>query len=570
MLAVAPLAMGTLYSDLQDGLDQAQPGDIIEFSGTHNGNFETTADGTASDPIIVRGVGGNAVILGSSTGSGYGLTIEHDHYIFEDFTVKRHKKGIYGLNADDITVRDVVIEEIGQEAFKVRRYSNFWFVERVHAENTGLSGNYGEGFYVGDAESNWENSSTPDTSGYVTFLDCSTTDTRNDGYDVKEGAHHVKFINCVANFSDVEPQSGANAGDSGWYIRGNHVQLINCTVEDLTNGGSGVKIFETSASGGPYGRDNELKAYTADNLTGSAIHIHKSAVGAETTLYTDYTLIDVDGGLYYTSSSAQTASPGSFTELTWSGTGGDAYAGGSSDSTPNITTTSLPDATVGSAYNESLSASGGDGTLAWSLTGGSLPAGIFLDSDGDLYGNPSVDGTSNFTVQVADSDSDTDSQALSLTVNASGGGGGGSFDLKLQYECANTNAVDNDLKPDFLLVNQDSTGIDLDRVTVRYWFTSDGNNDIFDVRYAEIGNGNVTGSFGGSGSDRYLEVSFTSGAGQLAASDDTKVKVTVRDSSWNDYTQTNDYSFDGSRTSFADYDYMTVYVDGALVWGIEP
>lgn len=55
---------------------------------------------------------------------------------------------------------------------------------------TGPGIGYGEGFYVGDADNNLYQSQ-PDTSSYVTFYNCYATDTRSDGLDTKEGAHHV-------------------------------------------------------------------------------------------------------------------------------------------------------------------------------------------------------------------------------------------------------------------------------------------------------------------------------------------------------------------------------------------
>ncbi len=84
-----------------------------------------------------------------------------------------------------------------------------------------------------------------------------------------------------------------------------------------------------------------------------------------------------------------------------------------------ITTTSLPAATAGAAYSQSLSATGGEPPYHWSIAaGGSLPGGLSLSTAGSISGTPSSAGTANFTVRVADSGSDTDTQPLTLTVNA--------------------------------------------------------------------------------------------------------------------------------------------------------
>lgn len=90
------------------------------------------------------------------------------------------------------------------------------------------------------------------------------------------------------------------------------------------------------------------------------------------------------------------------------------------DTTPEITTTSLPNGSVGVAYSQSLAATGGEGTLVWSVASGSLPAGLSLSSAGVISGTPTTGGTSNFTVQVEDEDEDTDTQALSIQITTPG------------------------------------------------------------------------------------------------------------------------------------------------------
>lgn len=72
---------------------------------------------------------------------------------------------------------------------------------------------------------------------------------------------------------------------------------------------------------------------------------------------------------------------------------------------PLITTTALPDATEGSAYTQSIVATGGAGSLTYSLNSGSLPAGLALNSSsGAITGTPTGPaGTATFTIKVTDS-----------------------------------------------------------------------------------------------------------------------------------------------------------------------
>ncbi len=85
---------------------------------------------------------------------------------------------------------------------------------------------------------------------------------------------------------------------------------------------------------------------------------------------------------------------------------------------PTITTTTLPGGTVGHAYNQTLQATGGTGTLVWSLSAGSLPAMLSLSPDGVISGTPTNDGNRNFTVTVRDTLNQSDTQSLSIAVSA--------------------------------------------------------------------------------------------------------------------------------------------------------
>jgi hypothetical protein len=68
-----------------------------------------------------------------------------------------------------------------------------------------------------------------------------------------------------------------------------------------------------------------------------------------------------------------------------------------------ITTNSLVGGTVGSAYSETLTASGGTAPYYWTVASGSLPNGITLSTIGDLTGTPISPGTSQFSIKVTDS-----------------------------------------------------------------------------------------------------------------------------------------------------------------------
>ena len=87
---------------------------------------------------------------------------------------------------------------------------------------------------------------------------------------------------------------------------------------------------------------------------------------------------------------------------------------------PAITTTSLPDGTVGAAYSAALTATGGAAPYTWSLASGSLPSGLTVNPNGTVSGTVGGSpGSYTFTVAVTDSENPaataTESLAIAVT-----------------------------------------------------------------------------------------------------------------------------------------------------------
>lgn len=81
--------------------------------------------------------------------------------------------------------------------------------------------------------------------------------------------------------------------------------------------------------------------------------------------------------------------------------------------------TTLPDGAAGTAYGpETLTASGGTAPYEYSVSGGSLPAGLGLSTAGVISGTPTVSGTFSATVEVEDALGYTTSRQYSLTIGA--------------------------------------------------------------------------------------------------------------------------------------------------------
>ena len=109
--------------------------------------------------------------------------------------------------------------------------------------------------------------------------------------------------------------------------------------------------------------------------------------------------------------------------------------------TESLTLTILPEtplsiiamsmyAQIGQSYFSSFNASGGDGVYTWSVASGSLPSGLTLNAEGDIEGEPTVDGSFTFTVEVTDSATptpDTATESVALTVYPASQLAAGSF-----------------------------------------------------------------------------------------------------------------------------------------------
>jgi large repetitive protein len=85
---------------------------------------------------------------------------------------------------------------------------------------------------------------------------------------------------------------------------------------------------------------------------------------------------------------------------------------------PSMTFAAPPGGWTNTVYGYTLTESGGTSPFTWSVSSGSLPAGISLSPDGNLSGTPTATGTSSFTVKVTDANGQSATQATSIAVSA--------------------------------------------------------------------------------------------------------------------------------------------------------
>lgn len=151
--------------------------------------------------------------------------------------------------------------------------------------------------------------------------------------------------------------------------------------------------------------------------------------------------------------------------------------------------------------------------------------------------------------------------------------------LRLQYLTYNSSSSTNSPSFQIKVFNDSLSSIALSRIEVRYWFTEEGTQ-------SQTVNVDWSGR-APSGTDitnqtrrsikstplgeqtHYLKFTFNSGAGSFSGGESFQVNARYNKNDWSTYTQTNDYSFTNFSV-FQDWSKLTAYLDGVLVWGIEP
>ncbi len=149
--------------------------------------------------------------------------------------------------------------------------------------------------------------------------------------------------------------------------------------------------------------------------------------------------------------------------------------------------------------------------------------------------------------------------------------------IVLQYRTDDTNAKDNAIRPQFNIKNTGKTAVKLSDLKIRYYYTDESKQaQQFFVDWAKIGNEKVKATFvtlpnPKVKADKYVEISFTDGAGTIQPGGETgEIQSRIHAANWSNFDETNDYSYGATQTAFADWDHGTVYQQGKLVWGIEP
>lgn len=151
--------------------------------------------------------------------------------------------------------------------------------------------------------------------------------------------------------------------------------------------------------------------------------------------------------------------------------------------------------------------------------------------------------------------------------------------LKVQDRSHDNDNPDNQLYAHFQIFNTGTTTVPLSSLTMRYWFTNEAPTDplVFECDYALVTCGDITATFVALPSpltkaDTYLQIGFTAAAGSIAPGQSSgEIQIRIHHMNWSNFITTDSYSFISDPSFvYKDTQTVTLYLNGALVWGVEP
>jgi parallel beta-helix repeat protein len=213
--------------ELSTALASAQPGDVIVMApGSYVGNFVATASGTASAPIQLCG-SADSVLDGDDESDGYVFHLDGAQYWrLSGFTVTNGQKGVMADGTVGTVIEGLTVKHIGDEAIHLRKASTDNLVIGNTISETGLrKPKFGEGVYIGTAESNWCDISDcqPDASDRNTVEGNTISGTSSESIDLKEGSSDGIVRNNTFDGSALEgdADSWVDVKGNGYLIEGN-------------------------------------------------------------------------------------------------------------------------------------------------------------------------------------------------------------------------------------------------------------------------------------------------------------------------------------------------------------
>jgi hypothetical protein len=151
--------------------------------------------------------------------------------------------------------------------------------------------------------------------------------------------------------------------------------------------------------------------------------------------------------------------------------------------------------------------------------------------------------------------------------------------IKVQDRSHDNESPDNTLYALYQNINTGTTSVPLSSLTMRYWFTNATPADplVFECDWAQVNCSNITSHFVVLPSpvtlaNTYLEIGFKAAAGSLAPGQNSgEIQTRIHHVNWSQFITTDSYSFISDESFvYKDTQTVTLYVNGVLIWGVEP
>ncbi|MHA6779541.1 right-handed parallel beta-helix repeat-containing protein [Pseudonocardia saturnea] len=248
-----PVADG---DQLTEALAGAHPGTVIAMApGVYTGNFVARTTGTEDAPITLCGPR-EAVLDGGPVDGDYTLHLDGvTHWQLRGFTVRGGQKGVMVDGGQRVLVEGLLVEGTGDEGIHLRRHSSDNVVRGNTIRDTGLRRDkFGEGVYVGSAESNWCELTDcgPDRSDRNTIEANTISGTTSEAVDIKEGTTGGLLR------GNTFDGAGMTAADAWVNVKGNDWMITGNSGTDSPE--DGFQVFEILEG---WGLDNTFAANTA-------------------------------------------------------------------------------------------------------------------------------------------------------------------------------------------------------------------------------------------------------------------------------------------------------------------
>jgi hypothetical protein len=212
---------------------------------TYTGTFTASIAGTAEQPIYLVG-SKNAVIDGGGTGGQYGLYfVKVAYWVIKGITVTNANKGLVVDASKNVVIDGLDVYNIGSEGIHLRAMTTDSIIQNCVVHDTGKkNAGYGEGIYVGSANSNWGTytNGLPDKSDRNQILSNTIYATGAENIDIKEGTSYgvIKgntfdgtgmtgsfadsWIDMKGNYWKVTDNVGKNGKQDGFQDHGNQLK----------------------------------------------------------------------------------------------------------------------------------------------------------------------------------------------------------------------------------------------------------------------------------------------------------------------------------------------------------